>query len=71
LKSGLREYYPFSGNANDGSGYGFNGTVKGTTLTIDRYNNPNSAYQFDGGKNTKITTNYPGVHSNTSRSFSF
>lgn len=71
LKSGLQVYYPFNGNANDRSGYGFNGTVTGATLTTDRYNNPNSAYQFDGGNNTKIITNYPGVLGNTSRSFSF
>ncbi len=71
LKSGLQVYYPFNGNASDASGYGFNGTVTGATLTTDRYNNPNSAYQFDGGNNTKITTNYSGVLGNTSRSFLF
>ena len=48
LSDGLIAYYPFSGNANDESGYGHNGTVYGATLTIDRFGNSNSAYSFDG-----------------------
>lgn len=44
---GLIRYYPFSGNANDIIN-NQNGTVNNATLTIDRYNNPNSAYQFNG-----------------------
>ena len=38
---GLVAYYPFNGNANDG-------TVHGATLTEDRFGNANSAYSFDG-----------------------
>nr|HXK49876.1 LamG domain-containing protein [Clostridiales bacterium] len=45
---GLVAYYPFSGNADDASGNGNNGTVHGATLTEDRFGNPNSAYYFDG-----------------------
>lgn len=45
---GLVAYYPFNGNANDGSGNGNNGTVYGATLTSDRFGNPSSAYDFDG-----------------------
>ena len=48
LSDGLMAYYPFSGNANDESGYGNNGTEYGATLTIDRFGNPDSAYSFDG-----------------------
>lgn len=48
LNSGLVACYPFSGNANDQSGNGHNGTVSGAKLVADRYNNPNSAYQFNG-----------------------
>jgi hypothetical protein len=44
----LVAYYPFSGNANDESGNGNHGTVDGAILTQDRFNNPNSAYAFDG-----------------------
>lgn len=48
LTNGLVTYYPFSGNAIDASGNGFNGTVNGATLTTDRFGNPNAAYYFDG-----------------------
>ncbi len=41
--------YAFSGNANDGSGNGDNGTVQGAAaLTTDRFGNANSAYSFNG-----------------------
>jgi len=50
LKNGLIAYYPFNGNANDESGNGNNGTVKGAPLTTDRFGNLNSAYFFDGLK---------------------
>ncbi|WP_421877825.1 LamG domain-containing protein [Marinoscillum sp.] len=52
---GLIAYYPFSGNANDESGNGINGTLgDGQTsslfpsLTADRNGNPNESYFFDG-----------------------
>jgi hypothetical protein len=46
---GLVVYYPFSGNANDESGNGFDGTENGgITLTSDRFGNADSAYTFDG-----------------------
>lgn len=48
LTDGLVAYYPFNGNANDASGNGNNGTVKGATLTSDRFGSVNSAYYFDG-----------------------
>ena len=48
LQNGLVAYYPFNGNALDGSGNGNNGTVHGATLTTDRYGNNNSAYFFNG-----------------------
>lgn len=38
----------FSGNANDTSGNGYNGTVNGATLTNDRHSSANSAYNFVG-----------------------
>lgn len=44
----LLAYYPFNGNANDGSGNGNHGTVNGATLTSDRFGNSNEAYYFDG-----------------------
>lgn len=41
-------YWSFTGNADDESGNGNNGTVNGATLVADRFGNPNSAYSFDG-----------------------
>jgi hypothetical protein len=53
LKDGLVAHYPFDGNAQDASGNGNNGTVKGATLTEDRFGNADSAYYFNGkGNNT-------------------
>jgi hypothetical protein len=55
--NGLVGYWPFSGNANDESGIGNNGTINGATLTSDRYGNANSAYSFNGqGENIKVAS---------------
>ncbi|NJL74532.1 MAG: choice-of-anchor C family protein [Saprospiraceae bacterium] len=48
LDKGLVAYYPFNGNSNDASGNNNNGTVKGATLTTDRFGTANRAYDFDG-----------------------
>ena len=41
--SNLIAYYPFSGNANDSSGNGYDGTISGDPqLTTDRFGNSNS-----------------------------
>jgi Concanavalin A-like lectin/glucanases superfamily/Secretion system C-terminal sorting domain len=50
--NGLVVWYPFSGNANDGSGYGYDGVVDGATLTTDRFGSANSAYSFNGNSIT-------------------
>jgi len=46
--TGLIAYFPFTGNANDETGNGRNGTVHGATLTTDRFGTTNSAYSFNG-----------------------
>jgi hypothetical protein len=46
--NGLIAWYPFSGNANDLSGHGHNGTPNSATLTTDRFGTANSAYSFNG-----------------------
>jgi len=46
--NGLVACYPFSGNINDYSGNGHNGTNSGATLTTDYYNRTNNAYLFNG-----------------------
>ncbi len=45
---GLVAYYPFNGNADDESGFGNNCTSFGASLTTDRFNQANKAYNFDG-----------------------
>lgn len=41
--------YPFTGHANDTSGNGHHGTIiGGVQLTMDRFNIPDSAFNFDG-----------------------
>ena len=52
--NGLVGWWPFNGNANDESGNGNNGTVNGATLTTNRINNPNSAYQFNRSSSQSI-----------------
>lgn len=44
----LMAWYSFTGNANDSSGNGNNGTVTGASLTTDRFGHANSAYLFNG-----------------------
>ena len=54
LENGLVAYYPFNGNANDGSGNSQHGTVTGNVvLTFDRFNTADKAYNFAGA-----TTDY-------------
>jgi hypothetical protein len=54
---GLYLSYPFTGNANDASGNSNDGTVQGgAALTIDRYGNANSAYNFNGSTQYVSTT---------------
>lgn len=46
--NGLIGWWPFDGNANDGSGNNNNGTSSGATLTTDRFGHADSAYFFNG-----------------------
>ena len=48
LTTDLIGWYPYCGNADDLSGGGKNGSVYGASLSQDRFNNPNSAYKYDG-----------------------
>lgn len=43
----LVAWYPFTGNANDASGHGFDGLVQNAVLTTNRFGDPNRAYSFD------------------------
>ncbi|NQV02607.1 MAG: hypothetical protein HQ542_08180, partial [Bacteroidia bacterium] len=45
----LMAWYPFTGNTNDISGNNNHGIPEnGVTLTTDRFNNPDNAYEFNG-----------------------
>jgi hypothetical protein len=44
--SGLVAFYPFNGNAIDETGNGYNGNITGATLTSDRFNQLDKAYNF-------------------------
>lgn len=46
--NGLVAWWPFNGNADDGSGNGYNGIVYSSIVSSDRYGNINSAYSFNG-----------------------
>lgn len=68
--TGLIGRWEFSGNANDASGSGNNGTVTGATLITDRCGNPNSAYSFNGTTDY-IEMLFPGPLGVSARSVSF
>lgn len=44
--TGLVAWYPFNGNANDGSGNALNGIVTNAILSTDRFGNANQSYDF-------------------------
>ena len=48
LDKGLICRYPFNGDMNDESGYGFNGSANEGVLTTDKFGNSNRAYRLDG-----------------------
>lgn len=55
IKNGLIAYYPFTGNANDESGNKNHGIKEGgVSLTSDRYNKANQAYQFKDAAYIKV-----------------
>ena len=41
-------WWPFNGNANDGSGNGNDGMVNGASLEVDRFGFASSSYYFNG-----------------------
>lgn len=53
----LLAYWPFTGNANDMSGHNIHGTVNGAIFVDDRFNNPFSAFYFDGQSYLKFDFN--------------
>lgn len=68
LSTGLVACYSFTGNANDGSGYGNHGTVSGGTLATDRFGSVESAYQFNGISSHIVIPSAPLI---ANKSFTF
>jgi hypothetical protein len=68
--SGLKGWWSFSGNANDESGNGNDGTVN-ATLTSDRFGNGNKAYNFNGSGNVITLKTGTNVQGNNPRTISF
>ncbi len=68
--NGLVGWWPFNGNANDGSGNGNNGAVNGATLTTDRFGNANSAYDFDGNGDRITVLHNNSLNFESANSFS-
>lgn len=70
LSDGLVAWYPFTGNANDSSGYNNNGIIYGATLTTGKSGVANTAYQFNGVNNT-IDLSSPFFDSKQVNKFTF
>jgi hypothetical protein len=68
--NGLVGWWPFSGNANDESGNGNNGTVVGATPISNRFGHLNSAFNFNGSSNY-IRINILNQSLQLSNNFSF
>jgi hypothetical protein len=62
--NGLVGWWPFNGNANDESGNGNNGTIYGASLSTDRNNYSNAAYNFNGSSNYILIPNNNNLNSN-------
>jgi hypothetical protein len=71
LPSGLKAYYPFTGNANDVSGNNNNPVFNNATLTADRFGNPNSAYHFNGTNNYMQIPNSSSINMTNQMSIAF
>jgi len=65
LDRGLVAYYPFNGNANDESGNGNHGEVKGATLTEDRFGIADSSYELVADDVITVSNPFDGMQSFT------
>jgi hypothetical protein len=70
LSNGLELFLPFNNNVNNFSSLKISSTINGATLTKDRFDEPNAAYQFNG-KSDYIKTNYAGILGNGRRALAF
>ena len=70
ISNGLELYLPFNKNANNFTGNQINTIVYGASLTKDRFQEPNAAYQFNGTSDY-IQTNYNGILGDAHRTLAF
>jgi hypothetical protein len=64
VDGGLVAHYPFDGDAQDASGSGNHGIPGATTtLTTDRFGQPDAAYQFDGSTSRITVPGSPSLDS--------
>lgn len=70
ISIGLEAFFPFKNNANNFTNNKITSTVFGATLTKDRFDEPNAAYQFNG-KSDYIQTNFNGILGNAKRTLAF
>ncbi len=68
--TGLVGYWPFTGNASDGSGNNNNGINNGASLTNDRFGNPNSAYDFSSAGYIDCNNTFDEVIAGSNKKFS-
>ncbi len=69
-QTGIKGFWPFSGNTNDVSGNNLHGKPFGVKPARDRFGNNNGAYYFNGVSNI-IYTPYEGILGNHPRAISF
>ena len=69
--NGLVGWWPFTGNANDESGNGYNGTPNGVGLSSDRFGSTNNSFIFNNPQGNYISTNCPGPQADRSISLWF
>lgn len=69
--NGLVGYWGFTGNADDYSVMGNNGSVNGAVLVPDRFGNANNAYQFGSGQRISVPDSNYLDGMTTGLSFSF
>jgi len=61
LQNGMVAYYPFNGNAMDGSGNGKHGKLYGAKLGKDRHGASEGAYFFDDKSKNQIRMDLTGI----------
>lgn len=69
--AGLVASWPFNGNANDATGRGLNGFVRGATPAMDRFGHIDSAYSFDGVNDYIEVPNSPMLNLNINAGITF